>query len=120
MIAGQRKTDMRTLWQPDGTVAQDIEMWLPIQDWSDDEVFAYLRSVDAPLGRFYEHNAQGPECATCPAGWTEGRGAYLRKHHPELAARYARHLRALQAELVPVAASFMAELRDLDMEMGSP
>lgn len=29
MIAGQRKTDMRTLWQPDGTMAQDIENVAP-------------------------------------------------------------------------------------------
>jgi 3'-phosphoadenosine 5'-phosphosulfate sulfotransferase (PAPS reductase)/FAD synthetase len=61
MSAGQRKADMRTLFSPDGTTAQDMEMWLPIQDWSDDEVFAYLRSVGAPLGRFYGHRTQGPD-----------------------------------------------------------
>ena len=42
------------------------EVWFPIGEWSDDHVFAYLRSVGAPIARYYEHNAQGPECRR---GW---------------------------------------------------
>jgi 3'-phosphoadenosine 5'-phosphosulfate sulfotransferase (PAPS reductase)/FAD synthetase len=113
IVSGQRKADMRTLFHADGTSASGLEMWLPIEDWSDDDVFEYLKSVGAPLMRFYEHKAQGPECATCPASWDEGRAAYLKEHHPELAARYARHLQALAAEISPVAGAFISELREL-------
>lgn len=114
MIQGQRRADVRQLPNPDGhRVSGGMETWLPIQDWSDAEVFAYLKAVGVQLGPFYANNSQGPECATCSAGWSEGRGAYLRKHHPELAARYGRHLAALVKEISPVAGALMSEMKHL-------
>ena len=76
------------------------EVWLPIGDWSDDGVFAYLRSVGAPIARYYQHNGQGPECATCPAWWGWGRGAYLNRYHPNLAAEYRCNLQVLRQEIL--------------------
>jgi 3'-phosphoadenosine 5'-phosphosulfate sulfotransferase (PAPS reductase)/FAD synthetase len=45
------------------------EVWYPIEDWSDEDVFAYLRSVGVPVARYCEHKAQERERATCPAFW---------------------------------------------------
>ena len=91
----------------------NIENWFPIQRWSDDDVLAYLRGVGAPVGRFYDYKAQGIECATCPAGWGEGRASYLRQHHPELAARYAADLDTIAREMRPSLDRLNGELRAL-------
>jgi len=90
--------------------------WSPIADWSDADVMAYLREVGAPILPWYSYKPHAPECATCPAGWSEGRGAYLRAHHPELAERYAGYLRSHAAETRPVVDQFFAEWRGLGLD----
>ncbi|MDB5541901.1 MAG: Bcep22 3 [Devosia sp.] len=78
----------------------DIERWFPLNAWSDEEVFSYLRDVGAPIARYYEGGvSKGPECATCSAYWDEGRAAYLAKHHPEKAAAYMADLQTIGLEL---------------------
>lgn len=78
-INGQRRSDVRKLPTPDGSaIGGMIETWLPIVDWSDDDVFAFLDDRGISRVRYYDPKPQGPECATCPAGWGEGRAAYLR------------------------------------------
>jgi hypothetical protein len=81
-------------------------VWFPIADWSDTEVFAYLDSISQRGGQYNaECGAKGPECAGCPAYWSEKRAAYLRRHYPHFAADYAKDLRALRAEIAkPLAA----------------
>ena len=88
---------------------QPWETWYPIADWSDAGVLAYLAEVGAPVLPFYSHRAQAPECATCPAGWSEGRGTYLAKHHPDLAALYTGYLVAHAAEMTDLLPHFAAE-----------
>ena len=48
---------------PASTVTfQNKELWFPLADWSDDDVFTYLRSVGAPVARNYtECGTKGPE-----------------------------------------------------------
>ena len=105
---------MRKLPNPDGSaIGGSIETWLPIVDWSDDEVFDFLKARGIARIRYYDHKPRGPECATCPAGWGEGRGAYLREHHPDLAERYAGYLKIHAAETAPVVDQFFAEWRAL-------
>lgn len=120
VIHGQRRTDLMG-W--DKTVRGDTvktpggwESWAAISEWSDDDVMAYLREVRAPILPWYSHRAHAPECATCPASWSEGRGAYLRKHHPELADRYAGYLKIHATESKPVVDQFLAEWRALGLD----
>lgn len=75
-----------------------VEYWLPIEDWSDDQVFSYLRSIGVKLPRTYEHLPKGIECARCPV-WTPGHAAYLKRYHPGLAAEYGNQLRMLHREI---------------------
>ncbi len=122
VIHGQRRNDLLD-WDSaiGGSIVQAPEgwrRWAPIAEWSDDDVMAYLRSVGAPILPWYSHKPHAPECATCPASWGEGRGAYLREHHPDLADRYAGYLKIHAAETVLVAAQFIAEWRSLGLEEG--
>jgi phosphoadenosine phosphosulfate reductase len=119
VIHGQRRTDFMG-W--DKTMQGDTvkaiggwESWAAISEWSDDNVMTYLREVGAPILPWYSHRPHAPECATCPAGWSEGRGAYLRKHHPELADRYAGYLRTHAKETGPVVDQFFAEWKALGL-----
>ncbi|HKU94563.1 MAG TPA: phosphoadenosine phosphosulfate reductase family protein [Vineibacter sp.] len=101
VIRGTKRCDLARLPADDGDMSLGYELWLPIRDWSHDDVFAYLRSVGAPICRVYEHKVNAPECATCPAWWSEGRTAYLAKHHPDLFADYRAKLDMVAAEIAP-------------------
>ncbi len=110
-IRGTKRADLARLPAESGDMSLGYEIWLPLQEWSHDEVFAYLWSVDAPICRVYEHRVQAPECATCPAWWSEGRAEYLRKHHPDLFDVYRAKLAAVAAEVTPHWSSLQGELQ---------
>jgi phosphoadenosine phosphosulfate reductase len=101
VIRGTKRADLARLPHEGGETGVGYELWLPLLNWSHDDVFTYLRSVGAPICRVYEHKVNAPECATCPAWWSEGRAAYLRKHHPDLYGAYRTKIAAVAAEVTP-------------------
>jgi phosphoadenosine phosphosulfate reductase len=101
VIRGTKRVDVPRLPAEDGDTGMGYALWLPLLTWSNDDVFAYLREVGAPICRVYEHHVQAPECATCPAWWSEGRAAYLSKHHPDLFSAYRAKLALVAAEVTP-------------------
>jgi 3'-phosphoadenosine 5'-phosphosulfate sulfotransferase (PAPS reductase)/FAD synthetase len=96
-----------------GQVLDGIELLLPIADWSNADVMAYLAEVGAPVSTAYQHFANLPECATCSAWWNEGRAAYLREHHPELFHVYRTRMAAVLEAVGPVTAAMASELKEL-------
>lgn len=110
VIRGSKHADVPKLPASSGDKSMGYELWLPIEDWSHADVFAFLREVGAPICRVYEHKVNAPECATCPAWWSEGRASYLRKHHPDLFDIYAARLNEVAREVVPVWETLHAEL----------
>lgn len=114
VIRGTKRCDMAKLPAATGDTSMGYELWLPIEDWSHDDVFAYLREVGAPLAKVYSHKVNAPECATCPAWWNEGRAAYLKVHHPHLFAAYARRLRTVLAEVAPVFDTLLTEIASVE------
>lgn len=109
VIRGTKRADFKRM-PFEGGMTDGYEVWLPIIDWSHDEVFAYLREQGAPLCRVYETRVNAPECATCPAWWGEGRDAYLGKYHPDLHKQYRAKLALVSAEIAPL-------LRTLETEV---
>lgn len=110
-IRGTKRVDMRTLPAADGDVMDGIEIWLPLQDWSHERVFAYLREQGAPICRVYDYVTNAPECARCPAWWGEKRAAYLREFHPALFEDYRAGLAAVLHEIGPSIENLAAEVR---------
>lgn len=110
VIRGTKRSDMPRLPAENGPTGAGYDLWLPLLEWSDDDVFAYLREVGAPICRVYENGVQSPECATCPAWWSEGRAAYLAKHHPVLSAAYQIKLALVAAEVAPHWANLQREV----------
>lgn len=111
VIRGTKRADMARL-PHEGGHTPDYYIWLPLKEWSDADVFGYLRSVGAPICRVYENGAQSPECATCPAWWSEKRGAYLRQHHPDLFATYRARLATVSREIAPHVRALQMEAAD--------
>lgn len=109
VIRGTKRSDFVRMPAESGPT-DGYTLWLPLQEWSDDQVFAYLREVGAPICQVYEHTAKAPECATCPAWWNEGRAAYLARYHPDLAAAYRVKLAIVAREVEPVWFSLLAEV----------
>jgi len=104
IIRGTKRADMPHLPWASGEIdaPSGIELYLPLQDWTDEDVLGFLRSQGIPLSRFYAdglHSAS--DCARCSAWWDEGRGAYLRKHHPEIWADYRARLGLILNEIIP-------------------
>jgi len=112
-IRGTKRADLARLPAENGDTTLGYELWLPLQDWSHEQVFDYLREVGAPICRVYEDKVNAPECATCPAWWNEGRADYLRKHHPDLFEIYAAKLRVVASEIVPVWETLCSEWRKI-------
>jgi 3'-phosphoadenosine 5'-phosphosulfate sulfotransferase (PAPS reductase)/FAD synthetase len=101
VIRGTKRADLARLPHEGGDTGMGYELWLPLLDWSHDDVFAYLKEVGAPICRVYENGVQAPECATCPAWWSEGRAAYLKKYHPALHSTYQTKLAIVAREVSP-------------------
>lgn len=109
-IRGTKRSDTPKMAHGGGDTNLGYHLWLPIIEWSDDDVFAYLREVGAPICRVYETKVQSPECATCPAWWNEGRAEYLKKHHAGLFAEYGNKLRLVAEQVFPHFDAMQAEL----------
>ena len=110
VIRGTKRADMARLPASSGEVYDGVELFHPLDNWTNDDVFAYLDEVGAPISRVYQHVTNSPECARCPAWWGEKRAAYLRQFYPSLFADYALRLRVVSAEITGPLNNLGAEL----------
>jgi phosphoadenosine phosphosulfate reductase len=110
VIRGTKRVDMPSL--PD-TQRGPYEVYMPILDWTNEEVFSYLHAIGAPVSKLYDYTENSPECATCSAWHAEKRAAYLRKFHPELFKEYASKLQRVAMEIQPIHAQLVAELQEM-------
>lgn len=101
LIRGTKRCDMPRLPVTSGDVVEGLEIYYPLLEWSNADVFAYLAEKGVPLPRVYESVVNSPECARCSAWWGEGRSAYLKRHHPNLWAEYQQRLALVRQEIYP-------------------
>lgn len=114
LIRGTKAADMKRLPIRSGESQAGVELWLPLEDWGHDDVFAYLRSVGAPINRIYDYVTNSPECARCSAWWGEKRAAYLREFHPETFKEYAARMRVVMGELMGPLRTLAAEYAEIE------
>jgi phosphoadenosine phosphosulfate reductase len=112
VIRGVKASDTGTV--PFEGQDQSYYVVLPIRDWTDDDVFAYLESVGAPYNVLYDFykGISAPECLGCTAWWDDGKAAYFRALHPERLTEY-------HASLEQVKAALQSHLANLDFELRS-
>lgn len=105
VIRGVKRSDTYFFPAGDGSIHQDVELYYPIQQWSDAQVMHYLHANGVKPSTLYDHLEHGLDCATCSAWWSEERGAYLKKFHPEKFAEYDARLQLVIDEIAaPLAA----------------
>jgi 3'-phosphoadenosine 5'-phosphosulfate sulfotransferase (PAPS reductase)/FAD synthetase len=112
VIRGTKAADTGTLPAEGKTEFYDI--LLPLRDWTHEDVFTYLKSVDAPRNPIYDYftDISAPECMGCTAWWGDGKAKYLRALHPE---KYHEH----RISLYRIKRAVESHLVDLEMELGS-
>lgn len=115
IIRGTKAVDMTRLPVRDGQVEAGIEFFYPIEGWTNEQVFSYLRLNDAPISRIYDYVDNSPECARCSAWWGEKRAAYLRKYHPHLWNDYGVRLRAVTDAIDPPLANLRREVAEFNI-----
>lgn len=84
VIRGQKNDDDKKPPLRSGDVSEGFEFLYPIEDWSVEQIFAYLEEQGAPLPRYYANGMPGgPDCMHCTA-WLEHRlPQYLKRFHPK-------------------------------------
>lgn len=110
LIRGTKRADMVRLPMRTGDMAGGVELFYPLEDWSHDDVRAYLASRGVALPPMYQRMVNAPECARCTAWWGEGRGAYLAEAYPELHRDYAARMRLVMNEIGASSAPLAGEL----------
>ncbi len=92
-------------------VGEGVERWMPLLDWSGEDVAAYLASLGVELPAYYGGRigySAPVECASCPAVADLAFIRYLKANHPEIAASILAEQRAIREEIVRP----LARLRD--------
>lgn len=103
IIRGQRNADEQKSTMRSGMTQDGIEVLFPIEDWSDDDVFTYLRESGVDLPRFYTSGmSSAPDCLNCTAWLKHGLPAYLKAHHPQEYWKLQARLRQQIASIEPV------------------
>jgi phosphoadenosine phosphosulfate reductase len=85
IIRGQRLSEHYKSPVRSGDVIDGIEYVFPLEDWSEAEVFAFLRERGVEIPAYYEELNTSLDCWCCTA-FLDAKAAqlhYMRKRHPE-------------------------------------
>lgn len=97
VVSGQRKSDV----QKASTKVEGFEVILPIEDWTTEEVLAYVADKPIGLPANYELMETGLDCMHCTGHLFEngGKRTYMKQRHPEAFAEVSRRLDVIAAEV---------------------
>lgn len=111
IIRGQRNADALKPPITSGTIMDGFEVYYPIEDWSDEQVFAFLSERNMVPRYYSEGMTSAPDCLHCTA-WTEHKLVpYLRKYHPKAAETVQERLKEITAAVTPVYQTMMEAAR---------
>lgn len=101
IIRGQRNSEAMKSSLRSGHKESGFEYWFPIEDWSEDDVFSYLRENGVAAPAYYEHTTTSLDCMHC-TGWMLENAktvGYLAKKHPETYAEVTRRLGIIKGSI---------------------
>lgn len=100
IIRGQKLADAHKSPIKSGDVVNGVEYWFPIENWTDEQVFDYVKGSDL-LPTHYAHANTSMDCWNCTAYLAENKWKlpYLKQHHPEKAREVARRLEIIRQEI---------------------
>lgn len=109
IIRGQKSSDRMKSPLRSGALDNGLELFFPLEHWSDAQVFDYL-DEHAFVPGYYQHLAASPDCLTCSAYWNEGRARWLKAQHPEAYQVYQGKLDVIRDAAMPLIALFNLEV----------
>ncbi len=109
IVRGQKTADTLKSTLRSGALENGVEVFFPLEHWTDAEVFVYLET-NAFVPDYYKHLAASPDCLTCSAYWSEGRASWLKAHHPEAYETYQGKLDVIREAAAPLIALFNLEV----------
>lgn len=85
VIRGQKNSDRLSSPIRSGAVVDGIEYQFPLEDWTDEDVYAFLKEQGVSLPPNYERMNTGLDCWNCTAYLSEnvGKFGYMRERHPD-------------------------------------
>lgn len=100
VIRGQKLADHHKSALRSGAVVEGVEYWFPLEEWTDDQVLAYVKNSGL-LPSHYETANTSLDCWSCTAYLQENQWKlpYLKKNHPEKAAEVERRLNIIRHEI---------------------
>lgn len=84
LIRGTKLSDRRKATIRSGATVLGVRHWYPLEHWTDEEVFAYLREI-GEIPAHYAETMTSLDCWDCTAYLHEnvGKMRYMRERHPE-------------------------------------
>lgn len=82
---GQKKSDKTPQYLKSGEKVHGVQYIYPIDDWTDDDVWKFLRENNIPVPSYYEFSIDSLDCWHCTAWMEKKRGPinWLKEHDPE-------------------------------------
>lgn len=115
IIRGQKSRDSLKGALVSGMIADGIEFLYPVEDWTDDQCFDYVRSHGIEPQRFYaEGLSHSGDCMSCTAWLADSKAKYLRQHHPHALAQYRIDIKAIADAVIPLVDCLKKELKDCE------
>jgi phosphoadenosine phosphosulfate reductase len=84
IIRGQKAADVHKGGLNDGAVVEGVLYRYPLENWTDEDVIAYLQDHDLPIHPVYAYSSHGIDCLHCTGWWSHGHMDYLRDTAPRV------------------------------------
>lgn len=100
VIRGQRNSEKMKSTIRSGHTQDGVEYWFPIEDWSEGEVFQYLRSAGVELPQSYLDGAgTSVDCLHCTAWMRDNSSVmgWLEARHPDAYREVCRRLSTIRS-----------------------
>lgn len=110
VIRGQKDDDKLKGPLRSGDVDMGVEYLYPVQDWTDEECFAYMREQGFEPQRFYaEGISHSGDCLHCTAWLTDNKAEYMLKYYPDEYPRYRDNVKVIAEATTPHLVNLMKE-----------
>lgn len=85
IIRGAKQCDSPALPVVSGEIKEGFEFYYPIENWSHEDVYKYLKEVNAPIHPVYDKINDGIECLHCTGWWESKHLNWLEGTYPDIA-----------------------------------
>lgn len=119
IIRGQKNSDRLKGPLSSGDIVFGVGYYYPVQGWTDDECFAYMREHGFEPQRFYaEGLSHSGDCMHCTAWLGDDKAQYLMKHYPSEYPKYRANIKLIAGSVAPHLVNLMKEATFCEVEHG--